>query len=155
MNKDFQRVKKILSREFGKNRKMYLATVVEDVPTVRIVPTYYWNKGFYLVTHESSETLQQIAKNKKVSLCATASFHTFQGEAFNMGHPLKKENKAIRDKLTEVFSAKYFENNDESDPKMCFVRVEVNTAFTYGNKIGYTVDFRTNEIKCSRFAPNG
>lgn len=154
MSKEFERSNKILVREFGKDRKMYLATSFEDVPTVRIVNTYYWNGSFYLVTHESAEKVQQILKNDKVSLCATASRHNFQGEAINIGHPLKEENQEIREILTEAFSAWYFEHNDESDPKMCFIQIKINTAFTYAGKNGYKVDFRNNETESFRFAPN-
>ena len=155
MIKEFERVNKILVKEFGKNRKMYLATSFENLPIVKIVNTYYWKGSFYVVTHDSSEIIQQIRKNKKVSLCTTASFHKFQGEAIKIGHPLKEENKEIRKVLTEAMSDWYFKHHDESDPKMCLLKLKINTAFTYANKIGYEVDFRTNELNSSRFAPYG
>lgn len=154
MTKQFERANKILAREFGKNRKMYLATSFDEVPSVRIVNTFYWNRSFYIVTHETSEIVQQIIKNKNVSICATASNHKFQGEAINIGHPLKEENKEIRDILTNAFSSGYFEQYDESDPKICYVQVKVNEAFTYANKIGYKVDFRTDEVRSFPFAQN-
>ena len=154
MKKEFEKAIKILVKEFGKNRKMYLATSYENRPKVKIVNTYYWNRSFYLVTDESSEILQQVMKNEKVSLCSTASFHKFQGEAIKIGHPLKEENMEIRNMLTEAISDWYFKHHDESDPNLCLVQIKINTAFTYANKIGYTVDFRTDELNSFRFAPN-
>jgi len=154
MKKELERAKRILVKEFGKNRKMYLATSYENRPKVKIVNTYYRDGSFYLVTHESSEILQQVMKNGKVSLCSTASFHKFQGEAIKIGHPLKEENMEIRNMLSEAISDWYFKHHDESDPNLCLVQIKINTAFTYANKIGYTVDFRTDELNSFRFAPN-
>ena len=70
----------------------------------------------------------------------------FQGEAFNIGHPLKEENKEIRELLTVAFSNWYFAHNDETDPKMCYIQVKINTASVQFNKIGYNVDFETKEV---------
>ncbi|MGL1890583.1 MAG: pyridoxamine 5'-phosphate oxidase family protein [Spirochaetaceae bacterium] len=144
MSKEFEKLNKKIIRQFGKDRCMALATCNNDVPTVRIIDAYYFNSSFYIVTYESSEKVQQILKNRNVSLCA--ALHEFQGEAFNIGHPLKEENKEIRDILTVAFSNWYFAHNDESDPKMCFVQVKINTGFTHFNKVGYNVDFRTEEV---------
>lgn len=155
MNKEFEKAIKILVKEFGKNRKMYLATSNNNLPKVKLVNTFYWEGSFYLLTHEASEMMQLMMENKIVSLCSTASFHKFQGEAINIGHPLKNENKDIREVLTKAMSNGYDEQCDEADPKTCFVQIKINTAFTYANKIGYDVDFRSNELTSFRFAPNG
>ena len=154
MRKEFERMEKILTKEFGKNRKMYLATSSQNVPKVQLVNTFYWDRSFYVVTHESSELMQNFMKNNKVSLTTTASFHKFQGEAVHMGHPLKEENTAIRDVFKEVLSDWYVDNCDESDAKLCFVQIKINTGFTYASKIGYNVDFGTNELESFRFAPH-
>ncbi len=55
MSKDFDKLDKKLNRQFGKDRNMAMATSIEDVPSVRIVDTYYLNNSFYIATHESSE----------------------------------------------------------------------------------------------------
>ncbi len=153
MSKEFDKLNKKLKRQFGKDRNMALATSFEDVPTVRIVDTYYLNSSFYIVTHESSEKVEQLKKNKYVSLCT--NLNEFQGEAINIGHPLNDENKDIRDLLTEVFSNWYFAHNDESDPKMCYIQVKINSAFTLFNKVGYSVDFRTKEVTSYHLDPKG
>lgn len=153
MDKEFEKLNKKIEKQFGKDRNMALATSFGDVPTVRIIDTYYWKESFYIVTYESSEKVQQIMKNKNVSLCT--NYSEFQGEAINIGHPLKKANKEIRDLLTVAFSNWYFAHNDESNPEMCYIQVKINTAFTHFNKVGYTVDFRTREVKRVPFTPNG
>ncbi len=151
MNKEFEKLSIKLIRQFGKDRNMAMATVVNSVPTIRIVDTFFYDNCFYIVTHESSEKVQQILSNKYVSLCT--NFHEFQGEAFNIGHPLDDRNKEIREKLIDAFSNWYFAHNDESDPKMCILQVKINTAFTYFNKIGYNVDFKSQEITKFPFNP--
>jgi|LGOV01.1.fsa_nt_gb uncharacterized pyridoxamine 5'-phosphate oxidase family protein len=153
MSKAFDKFLKKIIRQFGKDRNMALATSLEDVPSVRIIDTYYLDSSFYIATHESSEKVQQIMKNKYVSLCT--NLHEFQGEAINIGHPLDEENKEIREVLIEAFSNWYFAHNDESDPKMCLIQVKLNTAFTYFNKIGYNVDFRTKDVTSYPFDPKG
>jgi len=106
------------------------------------------------MTHESSEIMQHVMKNEKVSLCTTASFHKIHGDAIKLGHPLKDENKEVRDMLIEVMSDWYFDHYDEADTELCLVQIKINTAFTYANKIGYNVDFKTNELNSFQFAPN-
>ncbi len=145
MSKEFDKLNNKLIKQFGKDRNMALATSVDDIPTIRIVDTYYLNRSLYIFTHESTEKIKQITKNKFVSLCT--GLHEFQGEAYNIGHPLKEENKEIRDILTEAFSYWYFAHNDESDPKMCYMQVKLNTALTYFGKYGYNVDFTTEEVE--------
>ncbi len=145
MSKEFDTVHKKLIRQFGKDRNMALATSVDDIPTIRIVDTYYLKRSLYIVTHESSEKVKHIMNNTYVSLCTGS--HEFQGEAYNIGHPLKEENTEIREILTEAFSSWYFAHNDESDPKMCYMQVKLNTALTYFGKYGYHVDFTTEEVE--------
>ncbi len=70
----------------------------------------------------------------------------FYGEAFNIGHPLLDKNKAIREKLIDVFSNWYFDHNDESDKGMCFVKVKLNKAHVLINKVSYKVDFDTQTV---------
>jgi len=148
MNKEFEKFNKKLVRQFGKDRNMALATSYEDVPSIRIVDTFYWNRSFYIVTHEASEKAKQIAKNKYVSLCTNTN--EFQGEAYNIGHPLDESNKEIRDLLIDVYSNWYFEHNDESDPKMCYIEVKLTSANTLFNKVRYSVNFDTEEVISER-----
>lgn len=154
MNKEYEKMQKILKKEFGKHRKMYLATSFDNRPKVKIVNTYYWDKSYYIITYESSDAVQEIIKNEQVSLCTTASFHKFHGKGVNIGHPLKVENKEIRELLIDAKSNWYSEHCDETDLELCLVQVKLCTAFTYANKIGYNINFETNELESFRFAPN-
>lgn len=153
MGKEFDKLNKKLVKQFGKDRVMSLATSVKDVPTIRIIDAYYRKESFYIVTHESSEKVKQMIRNRNVSLCT--GLHEFQGIATNIGHPLDKKNEEIRELLVEAFSKWYFAHNDESDPKMCFIKVDIISGFTHFNKIGYKVDFRTREVTSFPVMKNG
>lgn len=144
MNKAFDKINNRLIKDFGKDRIMAMATSVDDTPTVRIIDTYYWNQSLYIVSHAGTMKVKELMRNKHVSLCT--GLHEFQGEAINIGHLLKEENKELRELLIDAFSNWYFAHNDETDPKMCFVRVKLNHAFIHFNKNGYHVDFNTKEV---------
>lgn len=144
MNKAFEQLTKKLDKQFGKDRNLALATSVDDIPSVRIIDAFYWRESFYIATHEASEKVQEIMKNRYVAL--STARHEFQGEATNIGHPLKEENKEIRAMLTQAFANWYFDHNDESDPGMCFLRVKLDQAYTYFGKYEYHVDFNTEEV---------
>lgn len=141
MNKDYQRAIKVLEDIFRKDMTLVLGTVDGDKPDLRYVDTYFYRDSFYIVAHESTNKVKQIAKNKNVSLCYR--LHRFSGEAINIGHPLLPENKEIRDMLTKEFADWYFAHNNEKDPKMCYIRVELHTGFTYQDKVGYNINFKT------------
>ncbi len=64
MNKEFDKMENRLRRQFGKDRNMAMATSYKDIPTVRIVDTYYENGALYIVTHESLEKVKQIEKKQ-------------------------------------------------------------------------------------------
>ncbi len=149
MSKEFDQLNKKIIKQFSKDKNMALATSVDNIPSLRIIDAYYFDGSFYIATYETSEKMKEIKKNKYVSLCT--AYHEFQGEAVNIGHPLKEENKEIRSLLIEAFASWYFAHNDESDPKMCYLQVKLNTGFTYFGKKGYEVDFRTKEVKSFPF----
>lgn len=141
MNKLFERVIKHLNKQFSKDRNMALATSFENLTTLRIVDTYYLEGSLYIVTHDNSEKVKQILKNKNVSLCV--NLNEFQGEAYHIGRPLDKRNKELREILINAFSNWYFAHNDESDPKMCYIQVRLDSCITYIGKKGYIVDFNS------------
>ncbi len=86
-----------------------------------------------------SQKVQEIEVNKHVALCK--DLYRFQGEAYNIGHPLKEENKEIRQQLIKAFKPWYFAHNNEADENMCYVKVVPTTGFYYKDGTGYKVDF--------------
>ena len=139
MNEDYKNALDLLTRIFGKDMTLPLATSNDDVPTIRFVDAYFYIDSFYIVTHQDSLKMKQIMINENVSLCYR--LHNFIGKAINRGHPLEENNKEIRELLIEEFSSWYFEHNNEEDPKMCYLQIKLKKAFTYGNKLGYRIDF--------------
>jgi len=149
MNKEYEKMQKILKKEFGKHRKMYLATSFKGLPKAKIVNTFYCDNSFYIITNNSSDVVKEINKNELVSLCTTASFHKFVGKGVLIGHPLNESNKGVRNLFIHDEPNWY----DESDSELCLVQVKLDTVFTYANKIGYNFNFETNELESFRFIP--
>nr|WP_307990592.1 pyridoxamine 5'-phosphate oxidase family protein [uncultured Niameybacter sp.] len=129
----------VLTELFSKDFTFSLATVQGDTPVVRVVDTYYDNNVFWIVTYANTNKVKEITANPKVALCN--DFYSFKGKAFNVGHPLHKDNQEIREKLIEVFKPWYFAHNDENDEDMCYVKVELEYGFFYQDRKGYQVDF--------------
>ena len=131
---------KVMETLFSKDVQFALATSVNDYPTVRYVDTCYDDGCFYVVTYELSRKCQAIKKNPHVSLCHR-QMYSFSGQAVNLGHPLKKENEAIREKLTKAFEPWYFKHNDETDQYMCYLKIVLDNGFVYQNGTGYRINF--------------
>ncbi|PHV72077.1 pyridoxamine 5-phosphate oxidase [Sporanaerobium hydrogeniformans] len=129
----------VLTELFSKDCTFSLATVKGDMPAVRVVDAYYHKSMFWIVTYATTNKVKEVTANPKVALCN--NLYSFKGKAFNVGHPLDKDNQEIREKLIEVFKPWYFAHNDENDENMCFVKVELEYGFFYKNGKGYKVNF--------------
>lgn len=137
----FEKSLKVLEELFSRDYQFALATVGQDTPSIRVVDTFFDSGVFYIVTYASTQKVMELEKNPKVALCN--EFYRFNGYAYNIGHPLKKENAEIREKLIEVFKPWYFEHNNEQDENMCYVKVELSNGFFHKDGIGYKVDFNS------------
>ena len=73
------------------------------------------------------------------------------GTAHMIGHPLDGRNADIRQKLIKAFSAWYFKHNDENDPHMCYVRIDLSEGFFHKDGMGYTADFIHREAEAFPF----
>ena len=135
----------VMKEMFSKDYNFALATTKDDIPTVRFVDTYYYEGSFYIVTYSHMTKVKQIEANTNVELCNR--LYRFSGKAFNIGHPLKPENKEIRDLLIKVFEPWYFAHNDENDERMCYIKIDIESGFYYKDKVGYQVDFIKKEVK--------
>lgn len=147
MNDELRKAEKILVREFSKDRKMYLATSVNNIPKVQIASIYYMDQCFYLVAKESSELVQNLTRNINVSLCSTSSFHKFQGTADIIGHPQEEKYASTRNMLSKNAENWYEKHVDESDLDTRLIRINIGTGFSYNKKFGYNIDFSKGEAK--------
>lgn len=145
----FQKSLEVLQQLFGRDYQFALATVSQNGPSIRMVDTYYEEGAFYIVTYGKSQKVREIEADKRVALCKQC--YRFDGEAYNMGHPLKAENKAIREKLIKAFEPWYFKHNNEADENMCYVKVILNHGFYYKDGIAYQVDFMNQKVESFPF----
>ncbi len=141
----------VLSELFGKDYTFVLATTNQNIPSARVIDTYYEDGVFWIVTYAKSNKVKDITDNPNVALCN--NFHTFNGKAYNMGHPLKIENKKVREKLLKVFEPWYFNHNDESDENMCYVKFIPESGFFHKDGKGYRVNFLKEEATEISFSP--
>lgn len=125
---------------FAKDSQFALATAVENIPSVRYVDTFYDEGCFYIVTSAVSRKVHEISENPRVSPCSRR-MHAFSGTAKNIGHPLRTENREIREKLIHAFGPWYFKHNDENNENLCLVRIKLEFGFFQNDGTGYKVDF--------------
>jgi general stress protein 26 len=139
----YQKALEIMNELFAKDCQFALATAKDNVPTVRMIDTFYEEECMYIVTHSKSNKVLELTENSRVSLCS--KLYRFSGNAYNIGHPLLFENKEIRENLTRVFEPWYFAHNNENDPDMCYIKIELISGFFYKDQVGYKVDFKLKE----------
>ncbi len=68
---------------FTRDCQFSLATAKDNIPSVRVVDTYYDNQCFYLVTYGTSKKVKELEHNKHISLCN--KLYNFSGFAYNIG----------------------------------------------------------------------
>ncbi len=135
----------VMTGLFGKDFMFSFATVKDNLPSVRVVDTYYDNEAFWIVTYSKSNKVIEIESNANVALCK--NLYTFKGKAFNVGHPLDVKNREIREKLIKVFEPWYFLHNNEKDINMCYVKFVPETGFFYKDGTGYKANFMNKEAE--------
>lgn len=145
----YQESIKVLESLFAKDSFFAFATAKDNVPSVRMVDVFYDNYCFYIVVSGRTQKVQELELNENVALCS--DMYRFTGKAYNIGHPLKKENKEIRDKLIKVFEPWYFEHNSEDNEEMYYIKVELTKGFFYKDGTGYKVDFVNKDAEAFPF----
>lgn len=149
---EYSKCLEVLQQLFGRDYTFMLATTNQNIPTIRVVDTFYENDAFWIVTYATSNKVEEISKNPNVALAN--NFHNFQGKAYHIGHPLKPENQGIREKLIKVFDGWYFKHNDEKDENMCFIKVEPETGFFHKDGVGYLINFTEKSVREIPFLPD-
>lgn len=131
----------LLDENFGRDTLIALATSEYNIPTVRIVNTYYENGCFYTVTHNSTNKMKQIEKNPVVSICSEQWF-TAQGVAENLGYICDPQNEILINKLRKVFAEWYYNGHtNEADPNTCILRINLTKGVFYHNGERFEFDF--------------
>ncbi|MGL1891627.1 MAG: pyridoxamine 5'-phosphate oxidase family protein [Spirochaetaceae bacterium] len=149
---EYEKCLEVMIQLFKKDFMFSFATAKDNIPSVRIVDTYYYDGAFWIVTYSKSNKVKELESNANAALCK--NLYTFKGKAFNVGHPLEEKNSEIREKLIKVYESWYFLHNNEKDKNMCYVKFVPETGFFYKNGTGYKANFINKEVECFPFEPH-
>ena len=141
MNKSFpQEAQEIMNERFGHDTLIGLATIDDNIPSVRAVNAYYENGAFYVITYGLSNKMKQMEKNSNVGICG--DWFTAHGKGVNLGWFCKEENKDIADKLKKAFS-EWIDNGhnnfDDKNTIILCIQLTDGTLFSHGTR--YDIDF--------------
>ena len=130
----------IMDERFGCDSLISLATLIGEVPCVRIVNSYYENGSFYTITHVLSNKMKQIGINPAVAICG--EWFTANGVGENLGWVRDKKNQDIAGKLRTAFAEWYSNGHtDESDPNTIILRIRLTDAVLLSHGTRYDIDF--------------
>lgn len=130
----------ILTKRFGHDNLIALATVDGDSPAVRTVNAYYEDGAFYTVTYALSGKMHHIAKTPKVAICG--DWFTARGVGESLGHILLPENAAIADKLRTAFASWYSNGHtNETDPNTIILRIRLTDGVLFHHGTRYEIEF--------------
>ena len=132
MNK-YDEAMKLLNEQVGnKDGLISLSTISLESgadgashPAARIVDAYYEDGAFYIVTHENTAKMRQIAENPHVAVCVIVENFTADGIGENLGWVCDEKNADIIAKLRDIFAKWYYEANNEDDKGTCILRIRL------------------------------
>ena len=128
---------RIMMERFGKDTVIALATMENDVPSVRYVNAYYEHGAFYIITHALSNKMKHLERNSAAAIAG--DWFTAHGKGINLGYWGREENRRIAEKLKDVFS-EWIDNghNDFDDEHTIILRVEL----TDGRLLSHGTEYR-------------
>ena len=140
MEKLTKEAEAVLLERFGKDSIIGLATTINNIPYVRNVDAYYEAGSFYVLTYGLSNKMKQIEENPTVAIAGF--WFTAHGKGVNLGYFGKEENKAIANKMREVF-AEWIDNghNNFDDVNTCILRIDLTEGVMFTPDNRYEIDF--------------
>lgn len=133
-------IEKLLTKRFGKDTLIALATESGGTPYVRAVNAYYEDGAFYVITHALSNKMQQLAQNPAAAIAG--EWFTAHGTGINLGYIGKEENRRIAGRLKEAFASwlgnGHVDLRDENTVLLC-IRLETGILFSSGTR--YDIEF--------------
>lgn len=131
----------ILTRRFGKDSLIALATTENGIPYVRGVNAYYEDGAFYVITYRLSNKMRQIGQDPTVAIAG--EWFTAHGQAADMGYVGAPENEEIMKKLRHVFSG-WIDNGhvDFGDENTCILCIRLTDGVLFSNGTRFDIDFR-------------
>lgn len=141
-NNDNVTALKIMDERFGHDTLISVATVNNNIPSVRTVDGYYENGSFYTVTYALSNKMNQIKANPIVAICG--EWFTAHGIGENLGWVCRDENKTLADKLRNAFSSWYSNGHvNESDENTVILQIRLTDGVLANNGTWYNIDFNS------------
>ena len=115
-------------------------------PAARIVDAYYEDGSFYIVTHENTAKMRQIAQNPNVAVWIIVENVTADGIGENLGGVCDEKNAEIIAKLRTLFADWYYKANIEEDIGTCILRIRLTTGLWNESHEGSRreIDFENN-----------
>lgn len=135
-------VEDLLKEKYSDDTILLIATSKDNVPSVRCVDSFYYDGSFWIVTDLRCNYVKEIEKNP-YAMVSDGGHNRFWCHAVVAGHPLKEENKDIRDVYKKVFHHWYEEVNNEKLDTVCYIKVTPYKGYIHKDKQGY--DFNLNE----------
>lgn len=140
MNKLTKESELIMNKRFGKDNVIALATIENNIPYVRSVNAFYYDKAFYVITYALSNKMKQIENNPIVAI--SGEWFTAHGKGVNLGYFGKDGNTEIADKLRSAF-IEWIDNghNDFNDENTCILCIKLTDGILFSNGTRYDIDF--------------
>lgn len=135
----------ILKDRYSKDTILLIATANNNVPSVRCVDSFYYEGSFYIVTDTRANYVKEIINNK-YTMISDAGHNRFWCETEMIGHPLKEENKDIREVFLEMFHHWYKEVNNEDLETVCFIKATPYKGYLHKDKLGYTFNIEEDTV---------
>jgi len=135
----YTRALEVMEENFGHIVEMCLASVSNDVVSIRDLHAYYNDGKMYVLSKVGNSLMNDLAVCKNVALCHGQS--SMQGAAKDLGHPLEERNKALRAKLKKEFSMDYTDYVNENNPDMRILEITLTRAETFTRYHHYEIDF--------------
>jgi uncharacterized pyridoxamine 5'-phosphate oxidase family protein len=140
---EFTKALEVMKERFGHDTILSLATIDGNIPSVRMINSYYEKGAFYTVTYALSNKMKQIVANSTVAVCG--EWFTAHGVGDNLGYVCDEENMEIALKLRQAFSEWYSNGHvDESDPNTIILRIRLTDAVLFHHGTRYDIDFNAN-----------
>lgn len=139
MDNCYKRALEVMEENFGHIVEMALASVSNNVVSIRDLLAYYNDGKMYVLSKVGNSLMKDIAVCQSVALCHGQS--TMQGTVKDLGHPLLPQNKDLRARLKKEFSMDYTEYATESDERMRILEITLTKAETFTRYHRYEIDF--------------
>lgn len=130
----------LMTKRFGHDNLIALATVDDTLPNVRAVNSYYENGAFYVITNARSGKMAQLRANPAAAICG--DWFTAHGIGENLGWIRKSKNAELAERLRNAF-AEWYDNGhtNEEDENTVILRIRLTDGVLFHHGTRYEIDF--------------